>query len=80
MELAAFEDDIKGVRNLIDLALSSSISPPPHFLFPNSPAVVHSKCYPLRSPELNLLLIPPKSKWRSMLSTVSPNGSARRFS
>jgi thioester reductase-like protein len=42
MGLAAFEDDIKGVRNLIDLALSSSLSSPPHFLFPSSVAVVHS--------------------------------------
>ena len=42
MGLAAFEDDIKGVRNLIDLALSSSLSSPPHFLFPSSLAVVHS--------------------------------------
>ena len=58
MGLAAFEDDIKGVRNLIDLALSSSLSPPPHFLFPSSPAVVHSTCCPSRSPEFNLLLIP----------------------
>ena len=42
MGLAAFEDDIKGVRNLIDLALSSSLSSPPNFLFPSSLAVVHS--------------------------------------
>lgn len=42
MGLAAFEDDVKGVRNLIDLALSSSLVSPPHFLFPSSVAVVHS--------------------------------------
>jgi len=58
MGLAAFENDIKGVRNLIDLALSSSLSPPPHFLFPSSPAVVHSMCYPLPSPKFNLFPIP----------------------
>jgi len=49
MGLAAFEDDIKGVRNLIDLALSSSLLSPPHFLFPSSPATVHSAYYLLRS-------------------------------
>jgi len=57
MGLAAFEDDIKGVRNLIDLALSSSLSPPPHFLFPSSPAVVHSTFYLLPSPKFNSLFI-----------------------
>ena len=58
MGLATFEDDIKGVRNLIDLALSSSLSSPPHFLFPSSPAVVHSTCYPLRSSILTHSLLP----------------------
>jgi thioester reductase-like protein len=58
MGLAAFEDDIKGVRNLIDLTLSSYLSSPPHFLFPSSPAVVHSAYYPLRSPTFNPLFIP----------------------
>ena len=43
--LSAFEDDVKGVRNLIDLALSSSLLSPPHFLFPSSLAVVHSAYY-----------------------------------
>ena len=47
--VAAFEDDIKGIRNLIDLALSSSLSSPPHFLFISSPAVLHSMCCSLCS-------------------------------
>ena len=52
MGISGFEDDIKGIRNLIDLALSSSLSSPPHFLFTSSPAVLHSTCRPLRSSTL----------------------------
>ena len=73
MGLSAFEDDIKGVRNLIDLALSSSLSSPPHFLFPSSPAVVHSTCYPLRSSTL-LILCSLRLSW----ARTSARGSGRR--
>ena len=91
MGISGFEDDIKGIRNLIDLALSSSLSSPPHFLFTSSPAVLHSTCRPLRSSTLTHYLfiqtIPgrgqrlkqqPRSKRRLVLATVNQNGSPRR--
>ena len=55
---AAFEDDIKGIRNLIDLALSSSLSSPPHFLFTSSFAVLRSVYHPLHSSALAHCLFP----------------------
>ena len=73
MGLAAFEDNIKGVRNLIDLALSSSLSSPPHFLFPSSPAVVHSMCY-LPHSFASLILL----SHRSSRARTSARGSSRR--
>ena len=90
--ISAFEDDIKGIRNLIDLALSSSLSSPPHFLFTSSPAVLHSMCRLLGSSALTHCLFSqtilgqgqrlksqPASRRRSVLAMANQNGPPRRF-
>ena len=49
---ATFVADIQAIHNLVDLALSSSLSSPSHLLFTSSCAVLHSVCYLLHSSTL----------------------------
>lgn len=52
--LTSFKAHIEGVRNLVELALSSPLQSPPHFTFTSSVAVVALWPGPGGAPELSL--------------------------